>query len=154
MARSTLIDLTGQRFGRYLVTARGQSRPGEKRAYWLCRCDCGSEVVVRGKNLRNGTSRSCGCLTSEVARTKVVDLTGQRFGRLFVVARAEGRGSDTKAYWLCRCDCGKETVVVGTDLRAKGDRRKGVVSCGCWRSDWRAAREADRQIAALYGDLE
>lgn len=28
---------------------------------WLCRCDCGREIVVRGMLLRNGATRSCGC---------------------------------------------------------------------------------------------
>lgn len=28
---------------------------------WLCRCDCGQEIVVRGQLLRKGSTRSCGC---------------------------------------------------------------------------------------------
>jgi len=59
-------DLTGQRFGRLRVIARG---PAGKRpvAYWLCLCDpllggCGKGVSVASYSLRDGSTRSCGCL--------------------------------------------------------------------------------------------
>ncbi len=54
-------DETGNRYGmltvvrRYPVTMRDG-------AYWICRCDCGNEVAVRGIMLRSGNNRSCGCL--------------------------------------------------------------------------------------------
>lgn len=56
---------------------------------------------------------------------KATDLTGQRFGRLVVVQRsgADKWGCPT---WLCRCDCGKQTIVPGHNLRS--GRTK---SCGC-----------------------
>lgn len=57
-----------------------------------------------------------------------LDLTGQRFGRLEVVAFARVNRS-RNACWLCRCDCGKERVVSGHELR-----RGRTSSCGCWRS--------------------
>lgn len=56
--------------------------------------------------------------------TKRLDLTGQRFGMLTVLHRAENIGRDTA--WRCRCDCGNETVVRTCYLR-KGRTR----SCGC-----------------------
>lgn len=55
---------------------------------------------------------------------KKLDLTGQRFGRLTVLAPAENIGGCTA--WLCRCDCGRETVVITKRLR-DGHR----TSCGC-----------------------
>jgi hypothetical protein len=59
---------------------------------------------------------------------KLLDLTGQRFGRLSVVRRAENQG--VKPAWLCLCDCGKEAVVKAMQLRA-GDTK----SCGCLRDE-------------------
>ena len=57
----------------------------------------------------------------------IVDLTGQRFGLLVAVARA---GSNRNgSLWRCRCDCGKERNVIGSNLR-KGNSR----SCGCIRN--------------------
>lgn len=53
------------------------------------------------------------------------DLTGQRFGFLTVMGRTE---PDEKGYrrWRCRCDCGRETEVLTSNLR-----RSPNVSCGC-----------------------
>ena len=55
---------------------------------------------------------------------KKLDLTGQRYGHLTVLAPAENTGGRTA--WLCRCDCGRETVVKTCHLR--GEHTK---SCGC-----------------------
>ena len=57
------LELTGDRFGRLIVVGRHGSR--KWRSTWLCRCDCGGEKVVRSDNLRNGDTRSCGCLTKD-----------------------------------------------------------------------------------------
>lgn len=68
---SKLIDLTGQRFGRLIVIEKTNARNGCTNAVWLCKCDCGNEVVVRGVSLRKGESRSCGCLKSEQLRNRM-----------------------------------------------------------------------------------
>lgn len=60
-----LIDLTGQRFGRLVVIERVGSDK-QKRATWLCRCDCGREHVVASSYLINGDIKSCGCTKSEL----------------------------------------------------------------------------------------
>ena len=63
-----LHDLTGQRFGRLLVLRPHPERVRygkDKRAVavlWCCVCVCGEERLVLGNNLRQGFSRSCGCL--------------------------------------------------------------------------------------------
>lgn len=58
-----LKDETGNRYGRLTVLRRyDTSKPSGVGAYWLCRCDCGREVAVLGAKLRNGNTRSCGCL--------------------------------------------------------------------------------------------
>ncbi len=55
---------------------------------------------------------------------KKLDLTGQRFGRLVALRPAENIGGRTA--WLCRCDCGRETVVRTSRLRSGH-----TASCGC-----------------------
>lgn len=62
---------------------------------------------------------------------KLVDMSGQRFGRLSVVSRVSGR---SEARWLCRCDCGHEVEVNGYDLR-----RGHTQSCGCLAREVSAA---------------
>lgn len=58
------IDLTGQRFGRLVVVSRaGNDKSGNYQ--WLCKCECGSETIVRGYSLRSGHTKSCGCLNRE-----------------------------------------------------------------------------------------
>ncbi len=59
-----LIDLTGQRFGRFLVLERGPFPNGK--LGWKCRCRCGQLRTVQGAGLRNGRHRSCGCLKKEM----------------------------------------------------------------------------------------
>ena len=54
--------------------------------YWHCRCDCGNECDVSSEQLRNGGTRSCGCLHNELLREQQTqDLTGQRFGKLIAI---------------------------------------------------------------------
>ena len=55
---------------------------------------------------------------------KKLDLTGQRYGKLTVLAPAENVGGRTA--WLCRCDCGREAVVKTIHLRSGHTK-----SCGC-----------------------
>lgn len=55
----------------------------------------------------------------------LIDLTGQRFGRLTVVERA-GASKNREALWKCRCDCGNMVVV-----RSRSLRRGSTASCGC-----------------------
>lgn len=58
---SKIIDLSGQRFGK-LVVVQYAGTTNARQAVWRCRCDCGNETDVRAMSLRNGDTRSCGCL--------------------------------------------------------------------------------------------
>ena len=60
-----LIDMSGQRFGRLEVLHREGNL--ERQAAWVCRCDCGAIVRIRGSYLRRGINRSCGCFRRERA---------------------------------------------------------------------------------------
>jgi hypothetical protein len=56
----------------------------------------------------------------------LIDLVGKRFGRLLVEARV---GREGTPHWRCRCDCGKESIVAGGNLR-----NGHTTSCGCLRA--------------------
>lgn len=77
------------------------------------------------------------------AMGKVIDLTGQRFGRLVVEKRGKTKvrkNGGTIVYWICHCDCGNIVEVVGGDLK-----RGCTQSCGC------LAREAARKRLTKHG---
>ena len=57
------IDITGQTFSRLIAIEQVGSR--NKRALWRCQCSCGQEVIVIGKLLRSGHTKSCGCWRSD-----------------------------------------------------------------------------------------
>lgn len=70
MARKVRIDMTGLRYGRLVGVAFSHtSRSG--RAQWLFSCDCGSEHVADGGNVRSGGTASCGCLHREVCAARL-----------------------------------------------------------------------------------
>lgn len=79
-------DITGKRFGRYTVLKRVENSANRK-ARWLCRCDCGTEKVVTGYYLRKGRTKSCGCYNRDLI-TKVGKnntMHGLSHTRLYVI---------------------------------------------------------------------
>lgn len=62
---SSKIDLTGKRIGKLVVISECKERTSNGKIKWICLCDCGKETVVWRSSLRNGSTKSCGCLRSE-----------------------------------------------------------------------------------------
>lgn len=127
------IDLTGMRFGRFTVVKRAKNNK-DGRAMWECRCDCGNTRVVLGKCLRNGHTKSCGCLNKEiVSERSFIDRTGERYGKLTVVSRAEDYifpNGKKHVMWICKCDCGN-TTTVDVCMLVRGHTK----SCGCLKTE-------------------
>lgn len=67
---SSLLNLTGQRFGRLTVIERDGSNSNHA-ATWRCICDCGNYVTTSGILLRSGATVSCGCNKAEKARDRM-----------------------------------------------------------------------------------
>lgn len=59
------INLMGQKFGRLTIVKRAGSDKW-KNATWLCKCNCGREKIISGNDLREGNTKSCGCLKIEI----------------------------------------------------------------------------------------
>ena len=122
-------DLSGQKFNRLTVIRRDESVLNK--VSWICKCECGNEISVTTSHLKCGHTQSCGCLQKEKAReANFLDLTGQRFGRLTVIKEADKYISPQGlkfVQWLCKCDCGNDTIVLSTNLK-KGTTK----SCGCY----------------------
>ena len=72
-----------------------------------------------------------------------IDLTGLTFGKLTVIKlekseeRQWTRQKVTLRWYLCRCECGKETVAYGPAL----SKHNGTQSCGCSYKEWRKTEE-------------
>lgn len=120
------LELVGQTFGR--LTVIKELEGFSKTTMWLCSCECGQIVKVRGGMLTCGNTKSCGCLRRE---PQGPDLIGKVFGRLAVVSRGETQ--EKRAYWNCICQCGNEFVAMAKSLR-RGDTK----SCGCALREWQA----------------
>lgn len=58
------IDITGQQFGRLTVIGFAFTR---RKAFWNCRCECGTACTVNGTHLRTGRVKSCGCYRRDIA---------------------------------------------------------------------------------------
>lgn len=111
------IDLNGKKFNRFTVLEYVGINNSRK-ALWLCECDCGKKVVVVGQNIRNGSSKSCGCYGSEVLNKRNVEhgLSGTRLHRIWIGMRNR---------------CGNEKTVGYKDYGGKG-----VEVCSEWVSDY------------------
>lgn len=124
-------NIIGQRFNKLTVIRvaeiRIEEKYGNERVYYECLCDCGKIVIVRGTDLKNGRTKSCGCARIDREARDREDITGQRYGHLIVIAFAYVKNKS--AYWLCKCDCGGEVVVRVGDLKLGR-----VISCGCMKS--------------------
>jgi len=107
--------MVGKKHGRLTVLSRAGS-DSKRQATWNCRCDCGTESVAVGSELRSGHVRSCGCLLIEVQGAHV---------------RTHGQSrSDTYTSW------------VGMIQRCTNTRRekysmyggRGIQVCERWRT--------------------
>lgn len=61
-----------------------------KQVCYLCKCECGNELIVKGQALRNGNTKSCGCLSREITAQRNINNgrkinIGDRFGKLTVI---------------------------------------------------------------------
>lgn len=119
-----LSDLTSNRYGKLTVEKEVERRNNYR--HWLCRCDCGGTIIVYHGNLTRGGTKSCGCIP--IGRV-MNDLTGKKFNFLTVIKLHNERSSTGTVIWLCKCDCGKETLVHASSLVSEN-----VKSCGCYRS--------------------
>jgi hypothetical protein len=78
------------------------------------------------------------------------DLTGKRFGRLIVKNRVENKEYDSgsQLQYLCLCDCGNETIVHSSALKAKLTK-----SCGCLHKEKTIKSNSLRPYEAIYHRL-
>lgn len=65
------------------------------------------------------------------------DNIGRRFGKLTVLEKVKTK---TTIYYICKCDCGKETIALASGLTGRNSKK----SCGCARKDgWQRRKRMD-----------
>ena len=71
-----ITNIKNRKFGRLIAIRYVSERAKDRHVRWLCKCDCGNIKTIRGIDLRNGNTKSCGCLykgaptTHGMSRTK------------------------------------------------------------------------------------
>ena len=132
-------DLSGERYGNLTVLEKAEGL--QDRYYvWLCRCDCGKELLVNTRNLTAHRMTHCGCKSNKTQRRaeedksskkkkpKYKDITGYRKGQLTALYPTDKRDNKGSVIWHCRCDCGNEIELSESDIVFGF-----YVSCGCVR---------------------
>lgn len=109
------IDLVGKRFERLTVIKRIENRNGHP--WWLCLCECGNFKEVSSNNLRNGSTKSCGCLKEEGNNLK----HGKCHDRIYDIYKA----------MIIRCE--KE---YSSGYKYYGER--GISVCQEWKDSFQA----------------
>ena len=112
-------DLIGKVFGKLTVIEKTNKKDNTC-IVWKCRCECGSIKEVNTARLNNGNTRSCGCLQNGFNNIK-----GKKFGKLTVIEQTKERRYGN-IVWKCKCDCGKESLVIAPSLLSGS-----TTSCGC-----------------------
>ena len=118
------IDLTGKRIGKLNVLSFSHSYKHTN--YWLCKCDCGNMTYASTTSLNNNRKSSCGCKVFEAAYNNLKDMKFAKLTVLYKNGYYERPNGDRLVKWHCKCDCGNECDVIGSNL-LNGDTK----SCGC-----------------------
>ena len=120
-----IIDITGKKFNNltplFPVRINGKIK-------WNCLCDCGKEIFVNAAALKNGNTKSCGCLKSNKLKDKWSnareDLLGSKFNRLTAI-RFVGVENNAAIYEFL-CDCGNKIITTMHSVKSGNTK-----SCGC-----------------------
>lgn len=150
---SNFKDLTGMTFGNLTVKAEYQGEDKD-RVHWICECNCEdkTKMIVPTSNLTSGHTTKCArCCARATSERCLIDLTGQRFGRLVVIGRAQNYISpsgNTNTMWCCHCDCGNDTIAPQSSLRSLG-----TISCGCYRVEVTSERMLEDLSGQRFGML-
>lgn len=129
---SSKIDVSsqiGKQYGRLIVISRDLKKPiGHKQeSFWICKCSCGKNISVRLSQLKNGHTKSCGCIRSEIlTKRNTLDISGQRSGMLTAIRRSDGKTTKGDWLWECQCDCGNTIFIPTSSFTSKH-----IQSCGC-----------------------
>ena len=73
--KTTMVDLTGLRFGSLTVLGQSDKRAKNGGIYWYCKCDCGKEKEIMGQSLKLGRTQTCGNHSNiSKGNSKIIDI--------------------------------------------------------------------------------
>lgn len=165
----------GQSWGRLTLVAPTEQRAASSERLWAAQCTCGKQCVVRPSRLKNGNTKSCGCLRRERTSATGKSRAGKpghegsrinqvwdqmRFGDLWVMNIVSFSDVPSKRRYICRClryrpdrePTGKKktqeicgNVVIATAQELAYGTRR---SCGCGRIAYErvAVRDAEHSL--------
>lgn len=87
-------DLTGEKVGKLTVIEQN-GRTKDRRIIWKCKCECGNIVNVSSHDLKNGHTKSCGCLQKEII-SNIRYRHGDRDERLYGVWKSMKQRCENK----------------------------------------------------------
>lgn len=132
-----------QKFGRLVILNRvnpPETRKNKKVVYWECVCECGNKIICSSSELTTGNTKSCGCYRKEyfskIRCTQKIQI-GNKYNLLTVTHKDSSRNG--RAFWECRCDCGKSCSVDTTRLLTGHTK-----SCGCLNERLRRERRGKK----------
>ena len=121
------LDLCGQRFGRLTaIKTVGSNKQGN--SMWLCKCECGNEVIVNSQNLKNLHSKSCGCWKSDVTTAR------NKAGMIGDIPRNKNRLYRIYYGMLTRC-------FNKTEYHYPDWGGRGITVCDEWKDSFEAFEE-------------
>lgn len=125
-------DLTGIKFNRLTVLkfSHRELRNNKWRYYWLCKCECGNEILIDRDNIKQGKQKSCGCFEKENPSRKTHGYSKTRIYRIYNDMKNRCYNKNNKRY------------------NCYGSR--GIIICDEWKNDFKAFY--DWSMAHGYAD--
>lgn len=134
-------NIIGRRFNRLVVIEDDGTRSSKGEIKWLCQCDCGNLYHALGYRLRNGRTKSCGCLNDEKRHKRFKDLSGTETDNFKIIDRAYSKNQ--RVWWNCICrHCGNELILSNNDINH-------YTSCGCLRGASKGYMDSIRDPESL-----
>lgn len=144
----------GKKYGRLTVIEQSDKKTKSRAIHWTCQCECGNIIEVAGTDLRNGKTKSCGCLAQEMrGQSVLINEIGNKYGKLTVIDKI--RSDNQNTYWKCQCECGNISYYSGSVLR-----QGKANSCGCIQSignqkiqNWLIEKKINYKKEVVFKDL-
>lgn len=128
-------DLTGKIFGRLKIISRGPNT-NDNKATWNCKCECGRYHHATAANLKQGHSKSCGCIVIDRV-IKMSTTHGDSNSKEF---RA-WRSMRTRCYWT-------------NSKRYKDYGGRGIRVCDTWNESYIAFLSCIGRAPSLRHSLD